>query len=203
MSLKIVCVVEGQGEVSALPILIRRMLACANVVDYVDIPTPIRTRRDRFLRVEEEYRKVLGLAAAKAGGNPILVLLDADDDCPVDISGRIRRIVQTTIEHSSVGIVIADREFESWFLASAPTLSGNRTLSENLHVPEHSETIRNCKGWLSERMASKKYSEVLDQPAFANRICPSMASQHSRSFKKFSKEVTRLLGLSNHLNELA
>jgi hypothetical protein len=194
MSMKIICVVEGHGEVKALPVLIRRLILCDSIDAYVHIPEPIRTSRDKFLNNQEEHKKVLGLAAAKAQGAPILILLDADDDCPVNLAKDVLKIVQTTISHTNVGVVIADREFESWFLASVPTLSGYRTLQSNLTVPVYSETIRNCKGWLSERMRNR-YSEVLDQAAFADRLCPSMAATNSRSFEKFHKVVRLLLNL--------
>jgi hypothetical protein len=202
MNLKIICVVEGHGEVQALPVLIRRILQCANVQIGVDIPEPIRTKRDRFINKQDEYQKVLRLAAAKARGAPILILLDADDDCPVMLSRQIEENIRNTVGNINVGVVIANREFESWFLASVTTLVGQRKLEVNLTVPSYSEDIRNCKGWLSERM-TYGYREILDQAAFANSICPSLATMNSRSFEKFSKEVMRLLGLPNTFSKLA
>ena len=45
--------------------------------------TPIRVRRDQFLNRDKEFSRHLSLAAGKCGEDGwILILLDADDDCP-------------------------------------------------------------------------------------------------------------------------
>jgi hypothetical protein len=194
-SLKLVCVVEGHGEVQAVPALIRRVLECAAAFPQMQIPVPIRTPRDRFLRNEDEQRKVLRLAYEKAAGSPILILMDADDDCPVALSSQIRKIIDRNIDGVKTGIVVAEREYEAWFLAAATSLGGVGGLERNLLPPANCGTLRNCKRWLADRMISRTYSETIDQPRFSSRLCPSLAAQNSRSFKKFASEVERLVGL--------
>ena len=49
MTRTIVCIVEGDGEVRAMPLLLRRLAESAGVYD-LDVATPIRVRKDRFIR---------------------------------------------------------------------------------------------------------------------------------------------------------
>src|SRR4051794_16898442 len=87
---RLVCIVEGDGEVSALPLLLRR-IAPELGFNYPDIPYPIRIRRGSFLAVDgDAYRaKYLELAGAQAGGDgAVLVLLDADTDCPAVLANQ-------------------------------------------------------------------------------------------------------------------
>lgn len=81
---KIVAIVEGDGEVEAVPVLIRRIGAEVSPLVPLDVPRQIRVRRDRFLK-EGELERYVALAAARAGdGGCIVILLDANGDCPAD-----------------------------------------------------------------------------------------------------------------------
>src|SRR5699024_8604559 len=78
-------IVEGHGEVQALPVLWRRFNTWQPGETYVDPLPPIRVSRDRFLNKEDDFRGKLLLAAAKSGPDGwVLVVLDADDDCPAE-----------------------------------------------------------------------------------------------------------------------
>jgi hypothetical protein len=185
----IASIVEGDGEVSALPILLRRLAVEWKPGVQVDPLPPIRVRRDRFLNREDEFRRQLLLAAAKSGPTGwILILLDADDDCPAARGAEIVRRAQQHIGHRRLSVVLANREFEAWFIAAAHSLQGTRGLSLKQGESIDAEGPRNAKGWLRERMAAGKYSEMLDQPAFASKFNLREAFDNSRSFRKLCKE---------------
>ena len=57
----IITIVEGQGEVFAVPILIRRIAAAVPSV-VSQVPKPIRVKRNRFLK-ENELERYVDLAA--------------------------------------------------------------------------------------------------------------------------------------------
>ena len=106
---------------------------------------PIRVRRDRFLNREEEFHRVLLLAAAKCGSNGwILVLLDADNDCPATFGPDILARAQKVAPHREVSVVLANREFEAWFLAAASSLDGRRGFSYADESRFDPDTIRNA-----------------------------------------------------------
>lgn len=185
----IVSIVEGDGEVSALPVLLRRLATERGPVALVNPLQPIRVRRDRFLKKEEEFRRQLLLAAAKCADDGwILILLDADDDCPKALGAEIYRRAQKYVPHRRLSVVLANREFEAWFIAAAKSLDGLRGFAVAPDEPVEAEALRNAKGWIRAHMKGGAYSEVLDQPAFAARVDLQQAFDNSRSFRKLCKE---------------
>lgn len=60
-------IVEGDGEVAALPVVLRRLQQRFGPEGFVNVLTPIRVYKDRFLNKEDEFRRHLLLAAAKCG----------------------------------------------------------------------------------------------------------------------------------------
>ena len=71
----IASIVEGDGEVAALPILLRRMGEWLTPSIGINLSQPIRVRRDRFLNRDEEFRRYLLLAAAKCGDSGWILVL--------------------------------------------------------------------------------------------------------------------------------
>lgn len=63
---KIAAIVEGDGEVEAVPVLIRRIGLEVSPLSPPTILRPIRVRRQRILK-EGELERYVGLAAARAG----------------------------------------------------------------------------------------------------------------------------------------
>ena len=185
----IASIVEGDGEVAALPVLLRRLEKRYPGRGYVRALPPIRVRRDRFLNREDEFRKQLLLAAAKCGETGwILVVLDADDDCPASLAAEIYRRAMQYVPHRRLSVVLAKREYEAWFIAAARSLDGLR----GFHCPDvlsvDAETPRDAKGWLRQNMEGGTYSEMRDQPAFTARFDLQQAFNDSRSFRKLCKE---------------
>lgn len=190
----VVPIVEGDGEVQAVPVLLRRLSQWLSPQSVVNLGRPIRVRRDRFLRRDAEFRRMLLLAAAKVGAKGwVLVLLDADDDCPVELARAIANRARTVVPHCAVSVVCANREFEAWFLASAEALSGKRGLFvADGDSPRDPDLIRGAKEWLSRRIAGGRYRETTDQPAFAAVMDLELALRRSRSFRKMCADWSRL-----------
>ncbi|RKT44953.1 hypothetical protein BDD21_2361 [Thiocapsa rosea] len=102
----VVSIVEGDGEVAALPILLRRICAWLTPDVHAAVSQPIRVRRDRFLNRDDEFRRHLLLAAAKSGEKGwILVLLDADDDCPAELAAQVLERARAVVPHRAVSVV--------------------------------------------------------------------------------------------------
>lgn len=185
----VAAIVEGDGEVSALPVLLRRLAAECEPPASVNVLQPIRVRRDKFLNRDDEFRRQLLLAAAKTGHEGwILIVLDADDDCPRTLGQQIHARARQHVPHRRLSVVLANREFEAWFIAAAHSLQGVRGFSISPDEVIQAETPRNAKGWMREHMQSGTYSEILDQPAFSARIDLQQAFANSRSFRKLCKE---------------
>src|SRR5687767_7263017 len=88
---RLVCIVEGKGEVQALPNLCARILVSLSAHQWFVDKDPIRRPRSQLVdeRVkspgrpcrEDGVHKALEQAAARHP-DAILVTCDADDDCP-------------------------------------------------------------------------------------------------------------------------
>ena len=187
--MKVATIVEGDGEVAAVPLLLRRLAAWRTPERYPDVLPPIRVRRDRFLNRDEEFQRHLQLAAAKCeDGGWVLVLFDADDDCPARLAARVLARAGACVPHRRVSVVIAKREFEAWFIAAAESLNGYRGFAFDPGDHIDAETPRDAKGWLRQRLATGIYGETTDQPAFTARFDLQQAFDGSRSFRKLCKE---------------
>jgi hypothetical protein len=189
---KVAAIVEGDGEVVALPILLRRLGDWQTPDIVIQALPPIRVRRDRFLNRDEEFRRHLLLAAAKCGEDGwILVLLDADDDCPAILAREILERAHCCVPHRRVSVVLANREYEAWFIAAAESLNGQRGFTFDPADVIAPELPRDAKGWIKAHIASGVYGETTDQPAFSARMSLEQAFERSRSFRKLCREWNR------------
>jgi hypothetical protein len=197
--MKVVPIVEGYGEVTALPVLLRRLREWKTPDEYIEILSPIRVSRDKFLNREEEFKRYLSLAANKCEESGwILVLVDADDDCPMELSRHILEKAQEYVPHRRVSAVAANREYEAWFIASADSLNGQRGFTYTATDAIEAEAPRDAKGWIRARMASHHYSEITDQPAFSQLMSLQQAYDRSRSFRKLCNEWEKQTCLPNN-----
>ncbi|BCJ61816.1 DUF4276 family protein [Micromonospora endophytica] len=191
----IASVVEGEGELTALPVVLRRMMSDMMIWD-ADIQRPFLTNRSKLVKrggleaaVESLARR---LPPTAPGG--ILVVIDADDDCPASLGPELLQRAQAVRPDRRTAVVLANREFEAWFLAAAPSLAGRAGLPAGIPVPDDSERPRDCKGWLSHhRNDGGSYRPRVDQPALAAAFDLSMARYNAPSFDKFCRDVNYLV----------
>lgn len=182
----IACVVEGHSEVASLPLVLRKLNP------YLIVPPPIRPGKSRFLNDELEFRRTLLLAKAKCGpGGAVLIFLDADDDCPAQKGPEILAKASTVIPGTDIACVLAEREYEAWFLAAFDSLRTHLGLSADIPKPGHPERIRNAKGHLRE-LLGRSYNTIVDQPALTARMDFDEARKHAASFDKLCRDIERL-----------
>ena len=193
MTVQIGCIVEGHGEVAAVPILIRRVAERLYPELGVDTPHPIRISRSRVVQ-EGELEQVVELAARNIRGQgAIFILLDSDDDCPARLGPELLCRALEARSDLPIAIVLAKYEFEAWFLAAAESLRGQRGLRNDLQPPSDPEAISGAKEWLSQRMeGTGAYSPTVDQPGLTARLDLDQARQ-ADSFDKCYRDIGRLL----------
>jgi hypothetical protein len=190
----IASVVEGDGDVRALPNLVHRIAGREVPGEVVRTPTPARLPKSK-LHVDGELERFVRLAAGRVrdrGG--VLLVFDADDDCPKEAAPALLERVHDVCPDVAVGLVLACREWEAWFLAAASSLVGQRGLPGDLQPPPDAEAVRGAKEWLSARMvAGRSYRETIDQLALTRAFDLDQARAVSGSFDKCYREVSRLL----------
>jgi hypothetical protein len=85
----IVPIVEGHGEVEAVRILFRRLIAELDLAIPVDIARPIRRPRGSLMKAGG-LEAAIGLAAIVMGETgSIFVLLDSEGECPAEVGPRL------------------------------------------------------------------------------------------------------------------
>ena len=190
--MKLIAIVEGYGEVVAVRVLLRRVLQEKLQRYDVGIEPPIRVPKGKLLKPGELERAVDLAARRTSATDGIIVLVDADDDCPAELAPAMATRAAQSRSDRRISVVIAKSEFESWFVAAADSLAGYRGLSDSLVAPANAELIRDAKGWLSSNMPTgSTYRETIDQAAFASRIDLDKARQ-CPSFDKFMREIRTL-----------
>lgn len=177
--------------------LIRRIAQAINPTVQVVVPEGFRHPSGSMIRAGGLERAVAA-AAIKHPNHAILVLLDCDDDCPATLGPKLLQRLNVARQDLVTSIVLAHREFESWFLAACESLAGKRDLQPDLMPPPELEAIRDAKGWLSDRMLpkSRRYAPTQDQEYLAARFDLQAALHRSRSFRKLWKELDRLITLA-------
>jgi hypothetical protein len=178
-------IVEGQGEVDAFPVLLRRLIAEANVYYEVDVGKPIRRKQSQF-RNREDIEKAVKLARFQKACDAIAILFDGEDDCPREIAEKVRRWAQAAAGHTPCEVVVAYREYETWFLASIDSLRGRFGIRDDAAVPILPESKRDAKDALEDYMTprNRAYSETRDQPGMSSVFDMSLAYKNNRSFRK-------------------
>jgi Domain of unknown function (DUF4276) len=197
LTLHLVSIVEGHGEQSAVPILLRRIVEVVNPQVHAHIQRPFRVNRSSLLkdRLEDAVeRAIRGLPRPGA----VLVLLDSDRDCPKELAPTLlERAARIAGGRCPVGVVLAKYEFENWFIAAAESVAGHAGLRADLRaLPDDPESIRGAKEWLRNRMIrGKTYSETVDQPRLAGTF-DLKAARRAPSFDKLYREIERFCALA-------
>ena len=188
-----VTIVEGHGEVFAVPILIRRIASRVAPDSALNIPRPIRVKRNKIVQARELERAV-ALAAARAGKNgSILLLLDANGDCPAQLAARLLERATAARPDRAIRAVLAKMEYEAWFLAAAASLAGKHGIDGTVTGPPDPEAIRDAKGWLTSGMPpGRSYRETLHQAALTATFDLDLA-RTAPSFDKLWRDVSALL----------
>lgn len=191
--INIISIVEGDGEVAAFPILLRRISGWLTPQVPINVARPIRVRRDQFLNRDDIFSKQL-LLASKLCVSPgwIVILLDADDDCPQDLATDIYARAKLILPDREISVVLANHEYEAWFVAAAASLGGKRGFVVPAIIPE-AEILRGPKQWVSKQIPQGAYHEVVDQPALSAAIDLTLAHKNSRSFRKLCSDWTKLI----------
>ena len=195
MNRQIIAIVEGAGEERAVPSLIRRILWERLSRYDIEIPcAKVASGKENLIRNFEEFVEY----AMEDGCAAILVLIDADEECPVELASDLAAKASALNAQVPTAIVCAKREYETWFICSLSDGEGDGIrrilgLQSSAACPENAESIRNAKGWLTNFMPSgRAYKETSDQDNLTHHIAIDIVHEKSRSFRRFCHAVREL-----------
>lgn len=173
-------------------VLLRRMLLDLQA-SHMGVARPFRVKRTSVVRPQELERAVTQ-AAKRPGATSILVLLDADKDCPAKLAAELLPRCERTIE-LPVAVVLAKVETEAWILAAVESVRGVRGIRGDAEPPADPEGVRDAKGVISSLMeGSRGYLATDDQPALLAQLDLALAAERSPSFEKLKRDLVRLAG---------
>ena len=193
---RLISIVEGQGDVRAVPVLLRRILGERHGRYDVFVPEPVRTRGggDIIRNLENRLQQ-----AWLRGCDAILVLVDTDGDtCPADLATRLSERADGRNLNVPISIVCPNSEYETWFIASLSEDTGlgirrRLGIDDSITAPDDVENIRGAKEWLSESMSDGRYRETRDQENLTPHIDLNLVHARSRSFRRLCHAVEELL----------
>ena len=191
----IIAIVEGRGEEIAVPSLIREILHDRLCRYHIGTQKSIVTKGKGNLkkRLNSYIRYALNEGCAA-----ILVLLDADEECPVELASGLAARASALNAPVPIAIVCAKSEYETWFICSLSDSDGDEIrqslgLPSSVVCPDDPESIRNAKGWLTKRMPSgQAYRETADQNDLTHHIAIDVVHEKSRSFRRLCHAVREL-----------
>ncbi|HYJ84943.1 MAG TPA: DUF4276 family protein [Pyrinomonadaceae bacterium] len=195
---KLVPIVEGDGEVSAAPLLIRRILWDLGRYD-LPVIAPKNAHGRGNLEVAGGLEKFIKYAWKERDCGAILVLIDADRDCARELAKTFSKRVEAMGIVYPVVIICAKHEYETWFLASLETisgleLSGRAGLRAGL-APQNVEEIVSPKAVLNRYMsAGRAYKETEDQEPMTQLLDITLVKERSRSFRRMCHAVEQAVG---------
>ena len=195
MTFNLGCIVEGYGDVQAVPVLLRRVQQELHPDVYLNIPLPWRRPRYRLVKPGELEGTIEALARQLQRPRTILILVDADDDPPCRVGPDLLARATEARPDIPMGLVLAKHEYEAWLLAALPSLAGRSGLRDQLPDVADPEAKQDAKKVLSEHMeAGQTYKATRDQARLTALFDMQLARQRSDSFDKCWREVQRLLG---------
>jgi hypothetical protein len=190
-------IVEGQGEESAVPVLLRRLRDEAGLWG-LEIGKAHRRRRSQFVK-KDALQAAVRRAASESSCTGVLVLFDADDDCPKALAPQLEAWTRQAAAPKAGAVVIANREFEAWFLASVEELRGVRGIAKTSSSHPAPESPRDAKGELGKLLVpTAHYLPAADQAALTQKMDLRRVYRTCRSFRRLTKAFGELAAAGGH-----
>lgn len=170
----IALVVEGIGDRSAVPLLLRRHLEERG--DYRDLlGKPIPLNGKGSATVDGGIERYVETAALRPGCRGVLVVLDADKEPTCEEGPRLLTRAQSAVGVPVV-IVLAERDYEDWLFASV----------ESLQLGDDVEWVAGSNGGheLQRLLSPKSYIKPTWQPRFTGRMNLALATSRSASLAR-------------------
>lgn len=196
---KIGLIVEGDGEADAVATLLVRSLHHIGRYDVFSGLVQNSGGRAKLTRAQG-LEKFVARAYYEPDNAAVLVLLDADNDCPVTLAQELAARIVAQGARRPTAIVVAHRMYESWFLACGPvyvgkSLPGRPAFDQKFVVPDPRDaTTRGPKAHIEKCLpGNTQYKETQDQRIMTSWMDIEMASANSRSFRRWMDALSQLL----------
>ncbi len=209
---RIVLFVEGDGEVAAVPLLVKRLLTEKNVWNSVILDkNPFRIGQiNKVVKNDfREWKRKLSASLKRHNVGGILLILDGDikqvgneSFCAATVAKTLAKVAKTVGGGTtfSVATVFARQEYESWFLACAESFAGKkfpdgRSFPASVEFPDGDleEGPRDAKKWLNNAIDGG-YKPTRDQVTLTDWLEPDLIRKRGmRSFQRLESALDELV----------
>lgn len=187
-------IVEGDGDVRALPVLMRNIFAARGVFD-VNLLAP--QRRGEYPSVARHFDNYF--QAAVKWNSPILWIMDFDAkgyDCPYKEADKLLQRATKLRPKWPIEIAFLVKEYETLFLHDEnATRSIFPDIPKHVVFPTEPETIRGAKEWLSKARPSpgSAYKETVHQAKITAHLDLELLREKSADFAHLERSVLKLI----------
>jgi hypothetical protein len=215
---RLVLLGEGHGEVSALPVLVKRLLQEKDAghllfVDTEIIRTPLThlIKWDKALQQPDysQWIKRVTLAARRREVGGVLAVYDGDfarfppgSLSPFCAATAAKSMAAAAVsagagKMTSIAVVFACSEYETWLVAGAESLAGRKLEDGRLALPRDVQ-FPGCdpesrgKGWLEQNCPG--YRPTRDQASLTELLdFQVVRAKRARSFQRLEHAIEQLL----------
>ena len=208
MTLYVAPVVEGLTEQGCVERLLQgiwsKLLGCSERLQVLEPrrkPRSSLVHTDGRVLIEAVQAASLVLDRKTArdaeGRSLLLILLDAEDDCPATLAPRLLQTARTALPAGmNVACVLAVRMLENWIVGGASSLAGVNGLPDPLPPRDRYEVIHGA-GWLGQQLRShnsrRKYKKTADAEPFVRSMSLEECRGNCPSFDKLCRELHKSL----------
>ena len=208
---RLVLFVEGDGEVVAVPSLVRRLQGEAGDWSGTLLDeNPFRVGGVNKLVKDDfrDWKRLLAASLKRGNVSAVLLILDGDAEkvggkpfCAAQVAGSLAKAAVSIGAGKlfSVAIVFARQEYETWLIAGIASMAGKK-LPDGRLIQPHAEapggdlesSPRNAKGWLDD-VIERGYKPTRDQAALTKLVDLEMIRGRGlRSFRRLESAIARL-----------
>jgi len=168
----------------------------------IDISSPVRRPKTMLVhpKRESEFARAVEYGLLKLSSSDdelstklVLVLVDADNDLPCQLGPRLTHKAREARPDANIACVVANIDYETWFVASAQSLTKYLRFKSESEIPTKPEDARAGKKWVQEHWIGTKYSPTVDQPKLTAAMDLELCRSRSPSFQKLCRELERFL----------
>ena len=190
---RLLTIVEGDGDVRAVPILIRRTLEKNGIFDVGLLPTQ---RRGEYPSVKKNFDDYF--VAATKENSPILWIMDFDSkgyDCPYREAAQLLDRAQALRPNWPLKIAFLMKEYEGLFLHDEQaTRIVFPDIPKQVEFPKSPHEIRGVKEWISgKRPKGMAYKETVHQAKITAHLNLDLLHERSRDFAHIERAVLQLI----------
>jgi hypothetical protein len=171
-------VVEGSGDIGAVPMLLRRHLQSQGFMkDILGKPIPLNGKGSAT--AEDGIERYVATAAIRPGCRAVVVVLDADKE-PTCVEGPTLLARAQTRVHVPVLVALAERDFEDWMYCSIESMELGTI---DFQVGKNGGSV------IEAALYPRSYVKPTWQPRLTSRMDLELAAGRSVSLRRLLDRV--------------